>query len=91
MSNNKRLLIGAAITNSNGDLVSPTKLINDFELDKEKIERIKATKHIIFSTLVTSREDLNGAVAGRIYDFYKMQIKLAIKAQTNFNLNNNED
>lgn len=91
ISNNKRLLIGAAITNSNGDLVSPTKLINDFELDKEKIERIKATKHIIFSTLVTSREDLNGAVAGRIYDFYKMQIKLAIKAQTNFNLNNNED
>jgi len=91
ISNNKRLLIGSAITNSNGDLVSSTKLINDFELDKEKIERIKATKHIIFSTLVTSREDLNGAIAGRIYDFYKMQIKLAIKAQTNFNLNTNED
>ena len=90
ISDNKRLLIGAAITDSNGDLVNSTKLINDFELDKEKIERIKATKHIIISTLVSSREDLNGAIAGRIYDFYKMQIKLAIKAQTNFNLNNNE-
>ena len=90
ISDNKRLLIGAAITNSNGDLVNSTKLVNDFELDKEKIERIKATKHIIISTLVSSREDLNGAIAGRIYDFYKMQIKLAIKAQTNFNVNNNE-
>ncbi len=91
ISDNKRLLIGAAITNSNGDLVNSTKLVNDFELDKEKIERIKATKHIIISTLVSSREDLNGAIAGRIYDFYKMQIKLAIKAQTNFNVNNNEE
>jgi hypothetical protein len=91
ISDNKRLLIGSAITNSNGDLVNSTKLVNDFELDKEKIERIKATKNIIISTLISSREDLNGAIAGRIYDFYKMQIKLAIKAQTNFNLNNNEE
>lgn len=90
ISNNKRLLIGSAITDSNGDLLSSTKLINDFELDLEKIERIKLTKFIIFSTLVSSREDSNGAVSGRIYDFYKMQIKLAIKAQTNFNLNSDE-
>lgn len=82
------IVMRGATVNANGELVSSSIQKSDITLNRYNIEKLKDVRYLLITGKASTTNQ--GTVNVKIYDFYKLNVRLGIQVQPNISLSSGQ-